>query len=136
LHSQVSGQPGDLKGLDTSLKALVQKVQPGVVQILVTGYAASPGMVTSADALLSLEHSSGSGVVLSADGYIVTNAHVVDGARRIRVMLPVSERGDKRSILKTRGRILGAQLVNLDRETDLAVLKVNETGLFSLELAD
>lgn len=133
----VAAQPNSLSGLDASLQALARTVQPAVVQVLVSGYAPARGAVTSTESLLAPEHGSGSGVVVSADGYIVTNAHVVDGARRIRVQLPQRDPVNaQQSILKRRGRVLGAQLVNLDRETDLAVLKVGETGLHYLEFGD
>ena len=60
--------------------------------------------------------STGTGVVLSADGYIVTNAHVIDGAARIQVSL-------------TDGRDFDAQVVGADKLSDLAVLHVQATDL-------
>src|ERR1700676_4766170 len=65
-----------------------------------------------------IEHGMGSGVVISPDGYIVTNNHVVDGAVDIRVT--TSNR-----------RVMKAKLVGTDPLTDLAVLKVNATDLAS-----
>ncbi len=65
-----------------------------------------------------IEHGMGSGVVISPDGYIVTNNHVVDGAVDIRVT--TSNR-----------RVMKAKLVGTDPLTDLAVLKVDATGLDS-----
>jgi Do/DeqQ family serine protease len=59
---------------------------------------------------------SGSGVILSEDGYIVTNNHVIDKADKIEVTL-----NDKRTYT--------AKLVGTDPTTDLAVLKIEETGL-------
>jgi len=66
---------------------------------------------------------SGSGFILSSDGYIVTNAHVVDGGSEITVSLP-----DRRQFEAT--------LVGADKRTDLALLKVNATGLPVLALGD
>ena len=64
-------------------------VRPAVVQIFSTGYAASEESEgTNASSLLSTQRSTGSGVILTADGYIVTNNHVVQGARKIEVRLP------------------------------------------------
>jgi len=65
----------------------------------------------------------GSGVVVSQDGYILTNHHVVDGADHIRVEL-----SDRRSF--------DAKLVGSDPPSDLAVLKISATGLHSLPLGD
>ena len=74
-------------------------------------------------------------MILTADGYIVTNAHVVAGARRVRVQLP--RRGDAgASVLKPQGRLQGAQVVGVDEETDLAVLKIAATDLPHLSLGD
>ncbi len=61
-----------------------------------------------------IEHGIGSGVIISPDGYIVTNNHVVDGATEINVTL--SDR-----------RILTAKLVGIDPLTDLAVIKIDGT---------
>jgi serine protease Do len=70
-----------------------------------------------------IEHGLGSGVIISPDGYIVTNNHVVDGATDIRVTLH-----DR--------RILPAKLIGRDKLTDLAVIKVNASGLPSVPMGD
>jgi serine protease DegS len=58
----------------------------------------------------------GSGVIINPNGYLLTNFHVVRNADKIQVMLED-------------GRVLGAELVGSDRETDLAVLKINDDNL-------
>jgi serine protease Do len=70
-----------------------------------------------------IEHGMGSGVVISPDGYIVTNNHVIDGAVDIRVT--TSNR-----------RILKAKLIGADPVTDLAVLKVDATDMASAPWGD
>ncbi len=67
--------------------------------------------------------SSGSGVIISRDGYIVTNNHVVEGASELEVTLY-----DNRSF--------PAELIGTDPSTDLAVIKVNSSALPTLELAN
>jgi S1-C subfamily serine protease len=62
------------------------------------------------------QESSGSGVVVSADGYIVTNNHVIDGADQIKVIF-----NNKKTV--------PAKLIGKDASTDLAVLKVDESNL-------
>jgi serine protease Do len=69
------------------------------------------------------EHGLGSGVVISPDGYIVTNNHVVENATDIRVT--TSNR-----------RVLKAKLIGTDPLTDLAVIKVDATGLASVPWGD
>jgi serine protease Do len=70
-----------------------------------------------------IEHGLGSGVIISPDGYIVTNHHVVDGAVDINVTL-------------TDRRILSAKLIGADPLTDLAVIKVNASDLPSVPWGD
>jgi serine protease Do len=70
-----------------------------------------------------VEHGLGSGVIISPDGYIVTNNHVIDGATDIRVTL-------------TDRRILPAKLIGADPLTDLAVIKIDGSNLPSVPLGD
>ena len=65
----------------------------------------------------------GSGFILSADGLIMTNAHVVDGADELIVTLP-----DKREFK--------AKLVGADKRTDVAVVKIEATGLNAVKIGD
>ena len=117
-----------------SVQALTATVTKSVVQIVATGYGFSSEKPSTDSALFEPQEAIGSGVILSSDGYIVTNAHVVQGARRIRVRLPGLETtGPDTS--KPYGP-LNAKLVGLDRQSDLAVLKVNLTNLPALHLAD
>ena len=65
----------------------------------------------------------GSGVIVTADGYILTNHHVIDGAQQIEVDLQGP-------------RTVAAKVVGFDPPSDLAVLKIDEGGLAPLALAD
>jgi len=69
------------------------------------------------------EDSLGSGVIVSPDGYILTNNHVIDGATDVRVTL-----ADKRQ--------LKAKVVGTDPKTDIAVLKVEGSGFPAITIAD
>lgn len=66
---------------------------------------------------------SGSGVILSDDGFIVTNNHVVEGANKIEVVL-----NDKRTYV--------AEVIGTDKNTDIAVIRINETNLPFLKLGN
>lgn len=84
-----------------SFQEIYQQVSPSVVSIT---------------ALLPMGSSQGTGVVMTADGYIITNAHVIEGAFRADVSLED-------------GRSFQAKLVGSDKTTDLAVLKVEAENL-------
>ena len=125
-----------LAQLSGSFETLSEQVGPAVVQIFATGYSTALGNTESN--LLSRGQSSGSGVILDPEGYILTNAHVVQGAGRVQILLARSLRDTPAgvSILKPRGEIVEAQIVGIDRETDLDVLKIPEQELPFLELGD
>jgi serine protease Do len=123
--------PSRLGELSASFEALAARVRPGVVQIFSTGYVTSDETEsTNASSLLSTQRSTGSGVVLSADGFIVTNNHVVAGAQRIEVVLYSN------SPRQPRGSRIQAKLIGTDRDTDLAVIKIDKTELPFLALGD
>ena len=124
--------------LSKSLQDLAEKVSPSVVQIFVTGYAPPEEQNETGSAEPTMQRSSGSGVVLDADGFIVTNAHVVENATRLDVELPFAATGGAqgRSIIKRRGRLVAAKIVGIDHETDLAVIKVDAAGLPTVPLGD
>jgi serine protease Do len=137
---------GALLALDKAMETLAARVTPAVVNVTVTsrtkpdmtgkqmpddmqqffgqsspfGQFFGPHMQQRQP---QIEHGMGSGVVISPDGYIVTNNHVIDGAVDIRVT--TSNR-----------RVLKAKLVGADPLTDLAVLKVNATDLASAPWGD
>lgn len=87
---------------------IIQKVIPSVVGISATSMSGA---------------SSGSGIVFSEDGYIVTNQHVIDGAQAIKVTL-------------SDGTEYDASLIGQDEKTDLAVVKINATNLQAAEIGD
>ena len=127
-----------LRQLDGSLIALTSKVSRAVVQIQVSGFGPSHKKGTEDGGgltVLAEEHAIGSGVILDPQGYIVTNAHVVELADRIRVVLPIPA-GDSAFDTTPEGRpeILVAKIVGVDRETDLALLKVEANNLPTLPL--
>jgi putative serine protease PepD len=95
------GSTGASEGSASDAKAVARVVLPAVVEL----------QVSSAG-----QQGTGSGVVLRSDGYILTNAHVVEGATRITVTLQSGERVD-------------ADLVGSDATDDLAVVRVAKTGL-------
>jgi serine protease Do len=129
---KASPVPPALADWSRALEDLSQRVAPSVVQIQTATYATP---TAPAIGLISKQRATGSGVIVDADGYIVTNAHVVQGARRIQVVLR-EPRPSGASVLKMRSESVGATLVGIDPETDLAVLKIQRTGLPALAFGD
>ena len=135
LMAQSRAQAGALAEFSRSLQELSERVSPSVVQVFVTGYAVPDEEDQSATGEPVVERTSGSGVIVDPDGYIVTNAHVVENATRVEIELPSSGAGGA-SIVRRRGRLVGAQIVAVDAETDIAVLKVEGRNLPALPFGD
>ena len=103
---------GDEELLDVysqTIAAVVRRVAPSVVNIRVLSGARGPG--------------GGSGFILARDGFILTNSHVVQGAREIEVTLRDA-------------RVYPAQLIGTDPETDLAVIRIDAPDVQHARLAD
>ncbi len=90
---------------------IAEKVSPSVVAI--EAYSSAGFGATS----------QGSGIILSSDGTIITNAHVVEGSTGVKVVLD-------------NGEAYAAELVGYDTQTDLAVLKIEEENLAYVELGN
>ena len=126
--------PQVLQQLNSALESLTAKVSPAVVQVLVTGYGAVEQSNRSETALVARQHAVGSGVIVDADGYIMTNAHVVEGAQRIRVVLPMPSIDYPQVEPVGKEHVLDAKLIGVHKESDLALLKIEQKNLPTLEL--
>ena len=125
----VSTEPVKLEGVNTKLEitASPQGLEniaeiPGAISWQDVYEKVMPSVV-SITCYSSRSTSSGTGVIMDAGGYIITNAHVVEGAQRIQVLL-------------TDGRELEAKCVGSDVLSDLAVLRVSAIGLQPAEFGD
>lgn len=123
-------------GVRTSYAEVVSRVSPAVVTIRTESHVRPPRQFPFMDDPFfrrffgdrmpppeQLQRGLGSGVIVSTDGYILTNHHVIDGAQQIQVDL-----NEQRSIQ--------AKLVGSDPPSDLAVLKIEQAGLSALALAN
>jgi serine protease Do len=128
-----------LQQFSASIQALVTRVSPSVVQVLVTGYGpVDDGRDSDTNFMVGKQRSLGSGVIIDSDGYIVTNAHVVGGGQHIDVVLPgsASDMSPLRTLVGARGRTVEARVMGVSTEVDLALLKVDLTGLPALPFAN
>jgi serine protease Do len=134
-----------LTALDHAMEAVASRVTPSVVTVDVTsrgnqyeeqedgqqqqqmqlppGFQQFFGPNFQQPQQPQLERGVGSGVIISPDGYILTNDHVVDGAVQIKVMM-----NDR--------RVLSAKVVGVDKLNDLAVIKVNASNLPTIAWGD
>jgi serine protease Do len=127
-----SAQPSKLDSLNDfsrSIRALTQKVSPAVVQIVVSGYGTLEDSTGEQSSALIRQRSTGSGVVVDPEGYIITNAHVVRGAINVRVIVAAAKRSES-------GAPLDAKIIGIDRGTDLALIRVERAGLPTLPFGD
>ena len=135
------GQSTDKQSTDTlhklneSVDALIRKVSPSVVQILVTGYGPIEQDRSSTAAVIGRQRAIGSGFVIDPDGYIITNAHVVSGAQRVEVVLPENADSSVETILAARTRIVAARVLGVARQMDLALIKIDDVKLPALRIA-
>jgi serine protease Do len=139
-----------LTALDHAMEALAAHVTPAVVNVAVTSKNRGQSMQSQGQSQgpddqdqnqfqqffgpfgfnfpqmrrgPQIEHGLGSGIIISPDGYIVTNNHVIEGETDIRVTL-----NDQ--------RVLPAKLIGADPLTDLAVIKINANNLASIPWGD
>ncbi len=118
-----------LKQLSRSLEDVTQQSGRAVVQIFVRSYVTNESEDSNGE-LLTAQNSSGSGIILSSDGYILTNAHVVRGAHSVKVQLNfVMENEARKSGDRTFNRPIPGKLIGVDRDTDLAVVKIDRNNL-------
>jgi len=119
-----------------SVQQLSSTVTKSVVQVLTVGFGLTSSSDKTDTAYLEAQRGIGAGVILSSDGLIVTNYHVVQGARRIRVRLQGLDEPTAAQINASPHGPIEAKLVGSDPLTDLAVIKIDMTGLPALQLAD
>jgi serine protease Do len=115
------------------LRALSEKVAPSVVQVVASGYTSSGGGKAG---LFAREQSTGSGVVIGSDGSVATNAHVVEGASEIYVLVRTTPAAKGVSIVAPRSRRLPARLVGIDKQTDVALLEIEGDAPPPLPIGD
>ena len=142
LQTATSVDPKEVVGLENlnrERRALVSSILPAVVSVKTSKkvvsprrsygldpsefYNRNPRQFRNPNEEEMVQNSLGSGVIVSAEGHIITNNHVIDQVDQIEVLL-------------SDGRTRKARLVGADATVDLAVLKIDEPGLKSLKFGD
>jgi serine protease Do len=116
-----------LAGLSAAIRQVTRKVTPAVVEVLVSGYSSDED--GKAAGTVSLQRSSGSGVIIDPSGYVITNAHVVEGAVTVKVLVALPSKtpdADPEPVQQV------AQIIGTDRDSDLALLKIDAGPLPTL----
>lgn len=134
--------PNSLAQFNASVRGLTRRVSPAVVEITVTGYGApeeygTPGDGQHTSEQLSRQRSSGSGIVVDRTGYIMTNAHVIERAVAVKVMVGAATDGSRTGALESAPvRRFDARVLGVDKDTDLALLRIDATDLPALDFGD
>lgn len=108
---------GDATGSELTVAEIVDRNENAVVEIIVSGTAQNMW------GQLQLVQGAGSGVIVSADGYIATNYHVIQGANKVEVTLHS-------------GDTYAARIVGSDPANDIAVIKIDASGLDTVTIGD
>ena len=126
-----------LQQMNSAIESLVERISPAVVEVLVTGYGSTKEEEGASASPIERQSGLGSGVIVDPDGYIITNYHVIKGAKRVTVLItpPLPAGGQVAAALRPEPRSMPAKIVGFNKPGDLAVLKVDATGLPTVPFA-
>ena len=125
-RSAVARNP--LDDFSQTVQRLIRDVSPAVVDVVVQSFGGLENQSNGRANTVSHQTREATGVLISADGYVVTNAHVVLTAQRIQIRFGDTPAGRRPPVQ--------AEIVGIDQETDLAVLKIPGAGWNFLPFAD
>jgi len=125
-----------LHQFNNAVRKLVSQITPSVVQVLATGYGPVESSSGNTGVMVGMQQKIGSGVIIDPNGYIVTNAHVIGGAQHVRVLVPTVTNESTDEPIISRSHSVDARVVGSDEDVDLAVLKIEATGLPALRIGD
>ena len=137
--AQTSNRNRDVDALhqfNNAVRKLVSQITPSVVQVLATGYGPVESSSGNTGVMVGMQQKIGSGVIIDPNGYIVTNAHVIGGAQHVRVLVPTVTNESTDEPIISRSHSVDARVVGSDEDVDLAVLKIEATGLPALRIGD
>ena len=116
-----------LADFSNAVESLAQKASPAVVQLTVQARGPVGDSDNSRPGIVASQQATGSGVIIDPDGYVITNAHVIEGALKIDVSVHTNDEN-----APDEHRHFAAKIVGTDHETDLALLKIDASKLPTL----
>lgn len=120
-----------LQGYSDTAVAVANKVRPSIVGITVE-YSVNSIFYRSSSTITA----QGSGIIISEDGYILTNNHVVNSGSSSNSFYEIGKANKVTVKFYNDEKEYEAEIIGTDSQTDLAVIKVNKTGLTAAELGD
>ena len=125
-----SGATGDLQRMSSEMARLAAQVGPKTVQVVTQSFKVAGTGDEQPAGVLVAGHGTGSGFFVSPDGYLFTNAHVVENAARVKVLVqPADGSAQPGSLIE-----YPATVVGMDADNDLALLKIDVAGVPFFEL--
>lgn len=122
-----------LVGISEEIHSLSQRVSPAIVQIVAKGYGLLDQTSGHQVSQFGRQESTGSGVIVDPEGYIVTNAHMVIGVVSTKVFLVHSYTGKNTTDDPSDLEGVDAKIIGVDAESDLALIKIERKGLTALK---
>jgi serine protease Do len=142
-QERISQEPNVMTQLSQSFQQVVTKVSAATVTLDVVAYVRPEDDDDTSSSTqhdrqqLSKSRTIGSGVIVDTNGYIITNAHVVEGARIVRVTLDEMLRSSHaHKVGELTSITFDARVVGVFEEADLALVKIDETGLPTIPFAN
>jgi serine protease Do len=117
-----------LARLSGTIRNLTRHAAPSVVEIVVTSYGNSDDQHGGVSNQISMQRSSGSGVIVDPTGFIMTNAHVVEGALSVKVLTT--------STVADGAAARDARIMGIDADSDLALIRIDGKDLPALPFSD
>ena len=126
----IPGGAGELQRMSGELARLSSAIGPKTVQVVTQGFKVAEAGGEQPAGVLVAEHGTGSGFFVTPDGYLFTNAHVVENASRIKVLVQLADGSAQPGSLIE----YAATLVGVDADNDLALLRIDVQGVPCFDL--
>lgn len=136
-HLRAADAQNPLAEFSASIHDIARRASLSVVEVSVTGYSSTAEAAGHNPDQVARQRSNGSGVLVDPSGLIMTNAHVVQGATAVKVVLASADDATETDARASeRSRTFDARIVGEDRDFDLALLRIDAGTLPALQFGD